>query len=87
MSPLPLYTTRPSEAAYIGCPNFPEMLIPFLPDFEKLVDMPMEEARSHFERWMLRRVLDRCGGNQTKAARHLGLSRAGLFKKMKKLEV
>ena len=42
-------------------------------------------APARFEAWMIRRALDACDGHQSDAARRLGLSRTGLFKKMRKL--
>jgi DNA-binding NtrC family response regulator len=55
------------------------------PDLESLVGGGLAEAREGFEAWMIRRVLAECAGNQAEAARRLGLSRAGLFKKVRKL--
>jgi transcriptional regulator with AAA-type ATPase domain len=54
-------------------------------DLEVLAGSKLAEARNEFETWLVRRALDASGGRQTKAAERLGLSRAGLFKKMKKL--
>lgn len=54
-------------------------------DLEAVLLMPLAEGRDHFERWFVSGVLDACGGNQSEAARRLGVSRAGLFKKLKKL--
>ncbi len=54
-------------------------------DLEAVLLMPLAEGRDHFERWFVSSVLDACGGNQSEAARRLGVSRAGLFKKLKKL--
>lgn len=54
-------------------------------DLEAVLLMPLAQGRDHFERWVVNRVLDACAGNQSEAARRLGVSRAGLFKKMKKL--
>ncbi|MCU0304472.1 MAG: FHA domain-containing protein [Thermoanaerobaculales bacterium] len=55
------------------------------PDLESLIGGGLAEAREGFEALMIRRVLGDCAGNQAEAARRLGLSRAGLFKKMRKL--
>ena len=60
-----------------------------IPEFdpEALVELELAEARNEFEAWLVRRVLAASGGSQTEAARRLGLSRAGLFKKMRKLDI
>ncbi len=52
-----------------------------------LSSLELGQARDRFERWMIRRALEECDGNQTRAADRLGLSRAGLFKKMRRLEL
>ncbi len=54
-------------------------------DLEALVDMDLAEARNRFEAWIIRRALAATDGKQTQAAERLGLSRAGFFKKMRKL--
>jgi transcriptional regulator with AAA-type ATPase domain len=54
-------------------------------DLESLAGDRLADAREGFEKWMIRCALGATGGNQSKAAEKLGLSRAGLFKKMKKL--
>ncbi len=54
-------------------------------DLEALADSELAEARNAFETWMIRRALNASNGQQTGAARRLGISRAGLFKKMRKL--
>ncbi len=51
---------------------------------EQLLEKPLSQAREDFERWFVSTVLDQCGDNVSEAARRLGLSRAGLFKKLKK---
>jgi two-component system response regulator HupR/HoxA len=56
-------------------------------DPEALVELELAEARNEFEAWLVGRVLAASGGSQTEAARRLGLSRAGLFKKMRKLDI
>ncbi len=55
------------------------------PDLGALVERPLGEARAEFERWMILRAMFAEDWNQTRAAERLGLSRAGLFKKMRKL--
>ena len=58
-----------------------------LPSPEQLLSMELSDARETFERWFLGRVLEQCDGNQARAARQLGMSRAGLFKKLRKLKI
>ncbi len=57
------------------------------PRLQELARLPLDEARESVERWLVARVLMDCGGNRTEAAKRLGLSRAGLFKKLRRLEV
>jgi hypothetical protein len=54
-------------------------------NLDSVLSMPLAEGREHFERWFVSSVLDACSGNQSEAARRLGVSRAGLFKKIRKL--
>ena len=56
-------------------------------DLDSLVGLELAEARILFEKWMVQHALAASDGKQTQAAQRLGLSRAGLFKKMKKLEL
>jgi two-component system response regulator HydG len=58
-----------------------------MPALDELLGLPIEEARNRFERWLVETTLAECDGNQTKAAERLGMSRAGLFKKMRRLQV
>jgi transcriptional regulator of acetoin/glycerol metabolism len=39
------------------------------------------------EAWLLRRALDAHGGRRTLTARRLGLTREGLYKKMRRLGI
>jgi DNA-binding NtrC family response regulator len=55
------------------------------PDLGAMVTRSLADARAEFERWLIRRALYEEEWNQTRAAERLGLSRAGLFKKMRKL--
>jgi DNA-binding NtrC family response regulator len=55
------------------------------PDLGALAARPLAEARNEFERWRIQRALVDADWNQSLAAQQLGLSRAGLFKKMRKL--
>ena len=58
-----------------------------IPDInlENIAELELAEARSRFEEWMVKRALAATDGKQTEAAQRLGLSRAGLFKKMRKM--
>ncbi len=49
--------------------------------------LPLREARARFERWYIRRVLDECGGNVTRAAARLGLERSHLHRKLRQLGI
>jgi len=55
------------------------------PDLGALATRPLADARDEFERWRIQRALVDAAWNQSLAAQRLGLSRAGLFKKMRKL--
>lgn len=54
-------------------------------DLDLLAGMKLAEARELFEEWMVKRALAASGGTRAGAARCLGLSRAGLSKKMRKM--
>ncbi len=54
-------------------------------DLESVAALELAEARDWFEKWMVKRALAASDGNQSQAAQRLGLSRAGLFKKMRKM--
>jgi hypothetical protein len=54
-------------------------------DLDELATMELAAARDAFESWMIRRALDASGGRQSEAAQRLGMSRTGLFKKIRKL--
>jgi len=56
-------------------------------DLESLMELTLSEARDELERRLILRVLEETGGNQSEAARRLGISRAGLFKKMRRLGI
>ena len=48
--------------------------------------MPLKEAVDQFESDLIRKAIDRAGGNMTDAARLLGIERSHLYKKLKKSE-
>ena len=50
-------------------------------------DLDLRNRVEHLERDMISRALERTGGNNTHAAQLLGLSRYGLLKKLKRLEM
>jgi transcriptional regulator with PAS, ATPase and Fis domain len=45
---------------------------------------PLRASLARFEAWCLRRALDRSGGRRAETARNLGLTREGLYKKLKR---
>lgn len=46
----------------------------------KLEEMPLDEA----ERWLIHQSLERCGGNISRAAEALGLSRSALYRRLER---
>jgi transcriptional regulator with PAS, ATPase and Fis domain len=50
-------------------------------------DETLKEALDRIESWMLRRALANNGGRKTQTARKLGLTREGLYKKLKRLGI
>jgi transcriptional regulator with PAS, ATPase and Fis domain len=50
-------------------------------------DETLREALDRVEAWMIRRALTNNGGRKARTARKLGLTREGLYKKMKRLNV
>ncbi len=54
-------------------------------DLEALAGSELAAARDAFEKWMVTRALAANDGKQAQTAEQLGLSRAGLFKKMRKM--
>jgi two-component system response regulator HydG len=47
----------------------------------------LRETMGRVEAWVIRRALERCGGRRTQTARRLGVTREGLYKKMKRLGI
>jgi transcriptional regulator with PAS, ATPase and Fis domain len=47
----------------------------------------LHESMTRYEAWLLRRALDRNGGRRAVTARALGVTREGLYKKMKRLGI
>ena len=50
-------------------------------------DESLRQALDRVEAWMIRRALTNNGGRKARTARKLGLTREGLYKKMKRLNV
>jgi transcriptional regulator with AAA-type ATPase domain len=48
---------------------------------------PLEEAGELLERYLIRKAIAACGGHKAAAARRLGLSRQGLYKKIQRYEM
>jgi Nif-specific regulatory protein len=48
---------------------------------------PLRDTLARFEAWCLRRALDRNAGRRSETARNLGLTREGLYKKMKRFGI
>lgn len=48
---------------------------------------PLVEAVESYKRWMVKRSLEECGGNQTRAAEMLGMHRSSLNRLMKELDL
>jgi DNA-binding NtrC family response regulator len=47
----------------------------------------LKEALDRVEAWMIRRALANNGGRKARTAQRLGLTREGLYKKMKRLGI
>jgi DNA-binding NtrC family response regulator len=54
-------------------------------DLSSLDGLELADARLRFESWFVQQALKATDGNQTRAAERLGLSRAGLFRKLRRL--
>jgi DNA-binding NtrC family response regulator len=52
-----------------------------------LPDEPLRETVGRLEALLIRRALEAHGGRRAETARRLGLTREGLYKKMKRLNV
>ena len=70
------------ESAEIGESDIRRLLPPGAPD----EPIHLKEAVDQFEADLIRKAIDRTGGNMTEAARQLGIERSHLYKKMKKSE-
>jgi len=56
-------------------------------DDEKVISMPLRDAREHFEREYLQAQIERFGGNISKTAAFVGMERSALHRKLKTLGV
>jgi len=52
---------------------------------EKIIAMPLRDAREHFEREYLQAQIDRFGGNISRTASFVGMERSALHRKLKSL--
>jgi len=52
---------------------------------EKMIAMPLRDAREHFEREYLQAQIDRFGGNISRTATFVGMERSALHRKLKSL--
>ena len=58
-----------------------------LAERERVGPVKLREWLDLAEAWHIARVLERCGGNRTAAARELGIGRRTLYAKMEKLGI
>jgi len=54
---------------------------------EKMISMPLRDAREHFEREYLQAQIERFGGNISRTAAFVGMERSALHRKLKSLGV
>ncbi len=54
-------------------------------DNDKIIAMPLRDAREHFEREYLQAQIDRFGGNISRTASFVGMERSALHRKLKSL--
>jgi DNA-binding NtrC family response regulator len=54
---------------------------------EAVGDEPLSDTLARVEAWLIRTALDRNAGHRSETARRLGLTREGLYKKMKRFRV
>ena len=47
----------------------------------------LKESLGRIEAWLIRRALERCDDRRTETARRLGITREGLYKKMKRFGI
>ncbi|PCH86853.1 MAG: sigma-54-dependent Fis family transcriptional regulator, partial [Flavobacteriales bacterium] len=56
-------------------------------DSDKIVSLPLRDAREHFEREYLRVQIERFGGNISRTATFVGMERSALHRKLKSLGI
>jgi len=56
-------------------------------DDDKIIAMPLRDAREHFEREYLQAQIERFGGNISRTASFVGMERSALHRKLKSLGV
>ena len=57
------------------------------PRDEKMIALPLRDAREHFEREYLKAQIQRFGGNISRTANFVGMERSALHRKLKSLGV
>lgn len=54
---------------------------------ERMISLPLRDAREHFEREYLQAQIERFGGNISRTASFVGMERSALHRKLKSLGV
>ena len=82
-----LALARPGEA--LTPAHFSERLTGVLEPIEAnaFPDESLRQTLGRIETWLIRRALERYGGNRTETARQLAITREGLYKKMKRYRI
>ena len=82
-----LALARPGEA--LTPAHFSERLTGVLEPIEAnaFPDESLRQTLGRIEAWLIRRALERYGGNRTETARQLAVTREGLYKKMKRFGI
>ena len=82
-----LALARPGEA--LTPAHFSERLTGVLEPIEAnaFPDESLRQTLARVEAWLIRRALERYGDNRTETARQLAITREGLYKKMKRLNI
>ena len=57
------------------------------PDNERMISLPLRDAREHFEREYLQAQIERFGGNISRTAEFVGMERSALHRKLKSLGI
>lgn len=70
--------TLPKEVSVVKSANSSQ-------DNERIIAMPLRDAREHFEREYLQAQIDRFGGNISRTANFVGMERSALHRKLKSL--